>query len=1596
MTVSAAGPSTDDERAADDAGLDLAIVGVACRAPGAADVAGYWHNLREGVESIRTCTRGELLAEGVPPAVIDDPAFVPACGALARELVEGFDAEFFGFTAREAELLDPQHRLFLECSWEALESAGYDPARFPGRIGVFGGAGMSLYAGPEMLTYFRRHVQPHADLLATLEGPQVIIANGLDYLCTRVSYKLDLRGPSVDVQTACSTSLVAVHMACQAVLAGECDMALAGGAAVHLPLRTGYRYQDGGLFSPDGHCRPYDADARGTVGGSGVGVVVVKRLAQALADRDQIFAVVKGSAVNNDGSAKVSYMAPSVNGQADVVEAALAVAGVAADTVGFVEGHGTGTRLGDPIEVAALTQAYRRTTARRGYCALGSVKGNIGHLDTAAGVLGLIKAVLAVKHGELPPTLHFSRPNPELDLDVSPFYVSAERRPWPAASHPRRAGVSALGAGGTNVHVILEEPPPRPRPDPARRVRPLHLLTLSGRSEAAVRALADALAGRLAASDALDLDDVCFTANVGRARFRWRAAVVGPDREALRRELAAVAAGAGAVLPRRADAPSGRPAGLAFLCTGQGAQQVGMGAPLLTTLPVFRAAFERCAAVFRAQTGRSLRALVLGEAPGLDETGATQPALFALEYALACTWRAWGVTPTAVLGHSLGEYVAACVAGVFEPEEAMRLVIARARLMQALPAGGAMATVDAAESWVAERIADERDRVAVAGLNGPEMTVLSGDAAAVERLTARFAAEGVPSRPLRVSHAFHSPRMDPMLDAFAEVAAQVTFRAPTIPLISNLRGEVAGPEIATAAYWVRHVREPVRFAEGMRALWQLGVRRFVELGPRPTLIGLGRACVPDEDALWTASLRPEASWQQLLTAAGELHRDGVELDWHAFHADAGPARVDLPTYPFQRKRAWLDPPAPRPAADLAALQHPDALCERLLARGFAEAERGLVRRVLAALRDELADELATAADPLDWLYGVTWSRDAGPTRAAALAGRRWLIVCAAADAGVTAADRVTQALRRSGAECTVVLAGAGTAARGDLVALDASEPAACERALGACVGAGRYTDLLVLAEDVARGEPPATATRWLCALTHAAVRVLADGGLRSCRLVTRGAQQVDAADPIDPAGHALWGLARALRLEQRELEVRCLDLDPDEGARAGLPVEAIVGDAPPELARRGDMWLVSHVTAHPGAPRDCATRPVRGDATYLITGGLGELGLALAGHLVERGARDLVLLGRGSPSAAHQARLSALRASGAAVTTAQVHVADRAALGRVFAELQARGAAVAGVVHAAGVVEDGVLVGQAWPAFERVLAAKVDGAWNLHELTRERPLDFFVLFSSVAGTLGSPGQANYAAANAFLDGLARLRRRAGLPAQSVAWGPWAEIGMAARTVAGNHRRGGHRVAELAPAAGLAVFDRLPAACTACVVLPLAVAQRRDAEASDLAGFARALWGLDERPAAPGAGKPPGVGAPDPLVERWPALVPAARHDALRALLEATVADMLGSPAGPAAGPDATFYELGIDSMAGLQMRTLLTRALGLTLPATLLFRHPTLAALTERLAAMLDERDPLVAGRDVPPAPRAPAHAPTPNALSADAIAALLAEELER
>ncbi len=864
----------------------IAVIGMSCRVPGAESLERFWHNLCCGISARTEFSECDLVAAGVPRELFRSPQYVRAGYVL--ENPDHFDAGFFALSPREAEVMDPQHRLFLESAWHSLEDAGYAGQTSKIVTGIFAGCGISNYSALFSDTSNLRQ--------ASTDNLRILLANEKDYLPSRVAYKLDLRGPVVGIQTACSTSLVAVCQACDALLSNQCDIALAGAVTLKIPQRTGYLYEPGGVQSADCRCRAFDAGADGAAFGSGLGIVVLKRLDDALRDNDQIRAVIRGWAVNNDGARSPSFSAPSLDGQAEVIAAAMAVSDIDPCMIGYVEAHGTGTPLGDVIEMAAVNQAFELTPGYQPR-SIGSVKSSIGHLETASGVAGLIKTILCVQHRTLVPSLNFAIPNPEINFKSAGFHVQTRCEPW-LAPGPARAGVNSFGMGGTNAHVVIEQAPAHTKPKRSGFVSVP--ITVSAASEASLVALTEALADRI--RDAPDAFlDLAYTMSVRQPHFRHRIAVTADRGEKAEQRLrAAVRSRPSGVVPNRRNK-------VAFLFTGQGCQYLKMAAECYNRFPRFRRTLDRCNAMFSRLGARDLISLIYEEdnAGVLKRTLNAQPALFAVEYAMADLLHSWAVRPGIVVGHSLGEYVAATVAGIMSLEDAAHLVYTRATLMDALGGHGRMVSVCVGESDLAPYLATAQGAVSLAAVNAPSVCALAGESSALAAICARLRRANIDMRELEVSAPFHSSAMEPMIAEFEKVAARFTYGKPEIPIISNISGRLDAGEMSGANYWCRHILSTVRFADGVRTAYDEGARIFIEIGPRPVLTALVRRTLDDKGVNCYQSLSPNTPDSlQLATTLGSLYTDGIDIDWRHYYEGESLERVRVPLYPFEKKRFW--------------------------------------------------------------------------------------------------------------------------------------------------------------------------------------------------------------------------------------------------------------------------------------------------------------------------------------------------------------------------------------------------------------------------------------------------------------------------------------------------------------------------------------------------------------------------------------------------------------------------------------------------------------------------------------------------------------------
>lgn len=1844
----------------------IAIIGMSCRLPGGVESPeAFWDLLQNGRDAITEVPSARWDIDRYYDPDPDTPGKMITRNGGFLSQVDRFDPAFFGISPREAQSIDPQQRLLLEVAWEALERSHIIPDNlFDSLSGVFIGTASGDYLHE----------------LEVSEVPQGYwgTGNSRSAIAGRLSYLLGLTGPSLAVDTACSSSLVSVHLACQSLRKQECNLALAGGVDLIISHEISIIFSKAKMLSPDGRCKTFDASANGFARGEGCGIVVLKRLSDALANGDNILAVIRGSAVNQNGSSG-GLTVPSGPSQVAAIRTALKNGGVDPAEVSYVEAHGTGTSLGDPIEVGAIGTVFGKTHSQQEPLIIGSAKTNIGHLEGAAGIAGLIKLVLQLQHQQIAPSLHFNQPNPLINWSELPLQVSTQLTPWQTNGKRRIGGVSSFGFSGINSHVILEEASREGNGHTSTTLsdqgnseedleRPVHLLTLSAKTETALTDLVGSYQNHLKKYPQLKLADICHTANTGRTHFQHRLAVVASNEAELlaklqkyqeQEEVVGIYSGKQAY---NTTAPK-----IAFLFTGQGSQYLNMGRELYEQSPTFRAAIHQCEEILsRVETfqNQSLTELLYPTEPDesnsslLDQTAYTQPALFAIEYALFQLWQSWGITPDAVMGHSVGEYVAATVAGVFSLEEGLKLIAERGRLMQQLPAGGAMVAVMASAANIQDILQEMalEEKVAIAAINGPQSTVISGESEGIKIMVSHLESQGIKTKQLQVSHAFHSPLMEPMLAEFETVAKQLTYNQPRIPLISNLSGQQVDSQITTAEYWVNHIRQPVQFDPSMKTLHEQGYEVFLEIGAKPILLGMGRQCLPEEIeeiCMWLPSLRPgkiplpspeespsrpplkggkppipplrrgvrgdinsllRGEWQQMLSSLGQLYVQGANVDWSGLDRDYTRQKVLLPTYPFQRERYWVEDKqkfqkqqrvdgqkvlhpllgkklhiaalknqycfesflaAEQPAylkhhevfsqivfpgtgyLEIAAIagvhvfKSQDIVIEDVvLYRGLIvpESEFKTVQTILQPLENNsykfeifsssdrdnsdtplwvlhaegkirldssqpspttidieqyqaectkpieaedhyqknrqlginyglsfqgvqklwpssnqavgriklpekltgetkdyyfhpalldaavqviysalpqtnndlylpvgidefkmydrpgsdlwayasvpeaiaentttittevtitnLAGEIVATVKGLklqlaspqalkgaedesiaNWFYEVEWRNQGSLSELLPPASqqtpvnvepKRWLIL--ADQQGM--AQQLATKLRSRGDVCTLVFSGDryqniapeeftvnphNSAELEQLIAtVTAQSPSlygivqcwTTEAELGEAIGSDELGNLSKLG----------------CGTTLSLVQALAKAEFSKAPrlwLVTSGSQPIPSSQPVIPgvAQSSLWAMGKVIRLEHPELNCVRIDLDPRETIENRVNTlfhEISSKDQEDQVAWRGESRYVPRLIASPDRQADTQSLNFREDATYLITGGLGALGLVIAPWMLEKGAKHLVLVGRRSPNEAVRQKLTELEMAGAEVIVEQADVSDLESMTQVLRNIEQSKLPLAGVMHLAGSLSDGLLLNQNWSNFKRVMAPKVQGAWYLHQLTQNQPLDFFVLFSSVASLLGTPGQSNYAAANGFLDGLVHYRRALGLPALSIHWGPISEVGMAAESGADIMAQK-YGVGSITPTQVLESLERLMSGTdnTEVGVVPidwLAWAERV-AEWSFLADWQELTTSMTATKKED-----------DSILQQLKAASSEQRHGMLTEYIVSKIANILAMSASQI-DVEQPIIEMGLDSLMAGELRNLLKRQLGGDIPFQEIFGGATTAQI---------------------------------------------------
>ena len=1355
--------SLENFHQADDA--DIAVIGLSGRFPKAQNIEQFWQNLRSGVESISFFSAQELESVGIDSAMLSDPNYVKA--AVPLEHIDLFDASFFGYNPRDAEIMDPQHRIFLECACVALENAGYDPQTYSGSIGVYAGSTISNYLF---------NIYSNSNIRESVSSVEISLGNHPDYLPMRVSFKLNLTGPSYAIQTSCSTSLVAVHVACQSLLNYECDIALAGGISIlDMQPKSGYIYQEDGVLSPDGHCRAFDAKAKGTIFGSGVGIVVLKRLKEALADGDCIHAVIKGSAVNNDGSLKAGFTAPSVEGQVEVIAEAIAAAGVEAETITYVETHGTGTPLGDPIEIKALTKAFRTSTRKQGFCAIGSVKTNVGHLDAAAGIAGLIKTILALKHKQIPPSLHFEQPNPQIDFANSPFYVNNTLSEWKTGRIPRRAGITSLGFGGTNAHVILEEAPSIEASNPGRTHK---LLILSAKTSSALETATVNLANYLEQYPELNLADVAYTLAVGRQTFNHRRILVCHDIEDAVKTLHPLE-------PQRVFTHYQQACNhsVIFMFPGQGAQYVNMARELYQSEPKFTEEVDCCCLMLRPFLGLDLREILYpSEAQTetatkqLKQTSITQPVLFVIEYALSKLWMAWGVRPEAMIGHSIGEYVAATLAGVFSLKDALALVATRGQLMQQLPSG-AMLSVQLSEQEVQPLLGKE---LSLAAINGSSLCVVSGSIDVIDKLQQQLLEKDVGCRKLHTSHAFHSQMMDSVIDLYTQYLQKVKLNTPKIPFISNVTGTwITTAQATDPHYWARHLRQTVRFSSGIIELLKEPERILLEVGPGRTLSTFALTHYNLEPVVLTSIRHPQEQQSDvafLLNTLGRLWLSGVKVDWSGFYANDRRHRIPLPTYPFERQRYWISRQAqPR---DIPATQ------------------------VLLGKNLEIAD----------WFYLPLWKQSTPPGLLGKgdLAEQKSCKLVFSDECGL--GEELVKKLQQQGQEAITVRVGSEFSKLSDsLYTLNPRQSHDYDALLNELLAQNKIPNTIVHLWSVTPDEHTESELEWfdgaqylgfysLLFLTQALGKQNWTDEFQ-ITVVSNNIQSITAKEMLCPEKATVLGPVKVIPQEYSNISCRSIDVAlPRQGS---WQEEKLVDHLLDELqtksselviAYRGlNRWVQTFERVRLEEAKGKTSR-LRKGGVYLITEGLANIGLILAEYLAQTVQAKLVLIGQKDLPEKDEwsqwlvthddqdemsrkiRKILALEELGAEVLVLSADVTNSEQMQRAIALASEYFGDIHGIIYAAEIVG-----GNSQKSVQEIsqtdcqyqFQSKAHGLFVLEKVLQGRELDFYLLISSLSSILGGLGYVAYSAANIFLDTFVHKRNQTNpIPWITINWDRW--------------------------------------------------------------------------------------------------------------------------------------------------------------------------------------------------------------------------------
>ncbi|MBD2166646.1 SDR family NAD(P)-dependent oxidoreductase [Calothrix membranacea FACHB-236] len=1497
----------------------IAIIGISGRFPGANNIEQFWHNLQAGIESISHFTDEELLSAGVNPSCFNDSNYVKASGVLKD--IDLFDAGFFDFNPKEAEITDPQHRIFLECAWSALESAGYDSNRCESRIGVYAGASLNNYLSFDL----------NNDQVGSAQSYQKLIGNDKDFLSTRVSYKLNLTGPSLTVQTACSTSLVAVTLACQSLMNYQCDMALAGGVSIRVPHQTGYLSQPGGTLSPDGHCRAFDAQAQGTTVGNGVGVVLLKRLEDAIADGDHIYAVIKGWAINNDGAMKVGYTAPSVDGQAEAIAEAIMLADIEPETISYIEAHGTGTTLGDPIEIAALTKVFRASTDKKGFCAIGSVKTNIGHLDAAAGVTGLIKTALALKYQQILPSLNFEQPNPQIDFDNSPFYVNTQLTQWKSELSPRRAGVSSLGMGGTNAHVVLEEAPSVKKQGVGKQGRRFQLLVLSAKTESALETATDNLAQHLKQHPELNLADVAYTLQVGRKEFNHRRILVCED---IQDAINTLENRTNQRVFTHYQEPSDRP--ITFMFSGQGSQYVNMGSELYQTESIFHEYIDSCCLILKPLLNLDLRTVIYPQESDteiaqekLKQTSLAQPALFVIEYALAQLWMSWGISPSAMIGHSIGEYVAACLAGVMSLEDALTLVAMRARLMQQLPSGS-MLSIPLSEAEVKPLL---KENLSLAANNAPFSCVVSGNHAAIAALSEQLIKKGIECRSLLTSHAFHSQMMEPILQTFIAEVKKITLNPPQIPFISNLTGTWISAQAATDPnYWANHLRQTVRFADGISVLLQEPNRIFLELGAGRTLSTFVKQQAGIQQAILSSLRHPKeekADVVFLLNTLGRLWFFGITINWSNFYGAERRYRVPLPTYPFERQRYWLEPQKKSSKSFAANQKNPN------IANWFYLP----VWKQAIPLQEPFTNAPQSVKSEKQMLiFAGTCQVGSKIVKRLAGEGQNIITVWQGEQFSKLSASEYTLNPSQSDDYDSLIaelqLFGKIPDAVLHLWSLTSAEQTTSGiEFFDNCQNTGFYS-LLFLAQSLSQQN------------INQPVDVL---------VVTNNIYDVTGWEKLNPEKATVLGMCKSIPQEYTNISCRSFDIvlpAADSVAESQL-IEQILAELNAQefesaityggrnaIAYRGHhRWVQSY---EPLPLNNNQTPRLRQAGVYLITGGLGGIGLEIAEYLAQKIQAKLILISSSTfprkekweewltthdehdKFSTRISKLKELEQLGAEILVLSADVANLNQMQSAITQAVERFGQINGVIHAAGIKLFRTVQEITKNECEEQLKANGHGLFILETALQGIELDFCVLISSLSSVLGALGMAAYPAAHHFTDAFVyQHNQTSSTPWISVNWDNWLTSQLATELA---------KKAEISTALfmnnqeGVEVFQR---------VLSLNRINQIVVSTTDLQARIK-QW----------IKPPPIIKEPNSLtLHSRPSLQNS--YVAPRNEIEQTIANIWQEILGiEQVGIEDNFLELGGDSLLSIQITARANKA-GLRFTNQHLFEYPTIAQLAE-------------------------------------------------